>query len=203
MNPIFVAPDSVKKLELFRLSNDIYEHLLPELSRFLNAFHKTNKPTRYWEIITGVWLRMFVDAVVSRAHIAQALENHESNLTLLTSDSDDSVNSVASKDLSTFQSALKSSDWNSRIYSDVFMHLKGLSKEKELAPAVDNQYEKQESKRLGRSYVSSTYLPRQMELFLALTLGTSPIGFNERPHLTSRLMRQSEHFVFNIRKIML
>jgi putative transferase (TIGR04331 family) len=174
LNPVFVAPDSVKKLELFQLSNDVYEHLLPELSRFLNAFHKTNKPTRYWEIITGVWLRMFVDAVVSRVHIAQSTESYDSYFTMLASDSDDSVNFLATKDLSTFQSALKSSDWNSRIYSDVFMHLKGLSKEKELAPAVDNQYEKQESKRLGRSYVSSTYLPRQMELFLALTLGTFP-----------------------------
>jgi putative transferase (TIGR04331 family) len=117
---------------------------------------------------------MFVDAVVSRAHLAQALENHDSNFTPLTSNSDDSVNSLTSKDLSTFQSALKSSDWNLRIYSDVFMHLRRLSKEKELALAVDNQYEKQESKRLGRSYVSSTYLPRRMELFLALTLGTFP-----------------------------
>ena len=128
MNPVFVAPDSVKKLELFQLSNDVYEHLLPELSRFLNAFHKTNKPTRYWEIITGVWLRMFVDAVVSRVHIAQSTESYDSYFTMLASDSDDSVNFLATKDLSTFQSALKSSDWNSRIYSDVFMHLKGLSK---------------------------------------------------------------------------
>jgi putative transferase (TIGR04331 family) len=174
LNPVFVAPDSVKKLELFQLSNDVYEHLLPELSRFLNAFHKTNKPTRYWEIITGVWLRLFVDAVVSRVHIAQSIENLDSNLTVLTSVSDDLVDSVASKDLSTFQSALKSPDWNAQLYGDVFMHLKGLSKEKELALAVDIQFEKQASKRLGRSYISSTYLQRRMELFLALALGTFP-----------------------------
>jgi len=118
---------------------------------------------------------MFVDAVVSRVHIALSIDYQQSQINVITSDSDDDqVNSVANKDLSSFQSAFKSSDWNSRIYSDVFMHLRGLSKKKELALAVDNQYEKQESKRLGRSYVSSTYLPRRMELFLALTLGTFP-----------------------------
>ena len=48
--------DIEKKKKDFVYLNDLYPRLLKSFCNFLNFYHKTNKPERYWHIIIGPWL---------------------------------------------------------------------------------------------------------------------------------------------------
>lgn len=52
----------------------VHDHLLGELSRWLNEVHRVNSGQRYWQILLGPWLSGFVDVFYDRyVHITEAL----------------------------------------------------------------------------------------------------------------------------------
>ena len=46
--------------------NDLYEKILPEVSKNLNKIHDVNHSIRYWRIIVGLWLLAFIHVFYDR-----------------------------------------------------------------------------------------------------------------------------------------
>ena len=56
-------------------TSDLYEKILPLLGKSLNAIHGKERSYRYWRILLGPWLRLYLSVVYDRfVHIKQALE---------------------------------------------------------------------------------------------------------------------------------
>lgn len=57
--------------------NRIYEQLLPILGSALNAIHGKNHSSRYWRILIGPWLQLYLSVIYDRfVHIRRALDQH-------------------------------------------------------------------------------------------------------------------------------
>ncbi len=168
----FVEPSPSTREQLFLKSNSIYEAISTDLADYLNYYHCLTKPKRYWEIIFGVWLRTFIDSVITRCHtVEELIRTHESiRIVPFNPTRGEQIHST----LSEFQSAMKSVAWNSSIYLDLFelyckkssiKELDYIRPEIEITPPL---------KRFGPTYISSSYLPRKIEVSLALRLRTIP-----------------------------
>ena len=51
------AVTSDAKLHCFQLSESVHSSLRAQIADALNQSHQFSKSTRYWEILTGAWLR--------------------------------------------------------------------------------------------------------------------------------------------------
>lgn len=59
--------DDCKKLYRdYLYLNNLYEEILPELSKSLNKIHGVNHSARYWRIIVGLWLLAFIHVIYDR-----------------------------------------------------------------------------------------------------------------------------------------
>ena len=169
---VSIAPKLADKQELFELTNKIFESTLDEIVSVLNTYHSTSKSKRYWEIIVGVWLRMFIESVATRTLIVQSVLKNDQNIEIVVSP--DLLLSNFPNSLQDFQADMKSISWNASVYNNIFDILNG---KRQQNPFVNNSREAITSpvrKRFGPSYLSSTYLPRLKEFQLAIKLGSIP-----------------------------
>ena len=97
----------------------IYNSLITELSYFLNKFHNKQLSVKYWEIIIGPWLKIFLTIVRERfSSLNIAIKNYDINEVALTdfNDEDFYVHNVddfeekASKNIN---------GWNSMLYAKI------------------------------------------------------------------------------------
>jgi len=169
---ISIAPNPEEKQELFELTNKIYESTLDELVKVLNAYHSTSKSRRYWEIIVGIWLRLFIEAVVTRIVIVQSVLRSDKDTNIIVSP-DLPVN-CSPQCLQDFQAGLKSISWNASVYRNIFEIFNGKYQQNTFGIDTRAAIVSPVSKGFGPSYLSSTYLPRLKELQLAIRLGSVP-----------------------------
>jgi len=167
-----IAPKLEEKQELFDLTNKIYESTLDEITIVLNAYHSTSKSKKYWEIIVGVWLRMLIEALATRAQIVQSILKIDRDTKIVASL--DLLSSNAPQSLQDFQADLKTVSWNASVYNDIFEILNGKRQQNTFAKIPHEIIAPPVSKRFGPSYLSSTYLPRQKEFQLAIKLRSIP-----------------------------
>jgi putative transferase (TIGR04331 family) len=169
---VSVIPTVSEKQELFDLSNKIYEYTLDEIVRVLNTYHTTSKSKRYWEIIVGVWLRMFIESVATRTLIVQSVLKNDKDTNIVVSP--DLPLSYSPQCLQDFQADLKTVSWNANVYNDIFEILSGKRQQNTFVKIPREIIASPISKRFGPSYLSSTYLPRQKEFQLAIKLRSIP-----------------------------
>ena len=167
-----IAPSPDEKLELFELTNEIYELTLDEITSVLNAYHLTSKSRKYWEIIVGVWLRMLIESVATRTLIVQLILENDKDTELVISP--DLLSTEAPQSLQDFQADMKSISWNASVYNNIFDILKRKHQQNTFVKVSRDAITSPVHKRFGPSYLSSTYLPRRQELLLALKLGSIP-----------------------------
>lgn len=161
-----------EKRELFELTNTIYESSLGEIANALNTYHSTSKSKKYWEIIVGIWLRMFIESVATRTLIVQSILNIDRESKIVVSP--DLASSNAPQLLQDFQADLKTIAWNASVYNNIFEILNGNHQQNTSVTISREMIAPPVRQRLGPSYLSSTYLPRRQELLLALKLGSIP-----------------------------
>ena len=162
---------SDNKLGCFELSESVYLSLSMQIADALNQSHQCSKSTRYWEILTGSWLRLFIDLLISRIFIVAKLRAMYPDIQLVSADATKSRR--APFNTADFHSLTKSTEWNSLVYADLW----NTARAEHIAPhdrtfrTAQTQPKSQSSKRSG-CVLSATYLPRTQELLLQLRLGT-------------------------------
>jgi putative transferase (TIGR04331 family) len=169
---VLVTPTVNEKQELFELSNKIYESTLDEIVRVLNTYHTTLKSRRYWEIIVGVWLRMFIESVATRTLIVQSVLKNDKDTNIVVSS--DSLVNCSPQCLQDFQADLKSVSWNAGVYSNIFDILNANHSQNTFTSNLMTASSPLICDNFGPSYLSSTYLPRLQEFLLAMKLGSIP-----------------------------
>jgi putative transferase (TIGR04331 family) len=72
-----------KRLFAARYADAVYELLLPKLAHSLNKIHQAAHGVRYWRIVAGPWLHMFVSVLYDRyARMKLALEDFPGLITI-------------------------------------------------------------------------------------------------------------------------
>lgn len=168
---VVTTASSDNKLLCFQLSESVHDYLSAQLADALNQSHQCRKSTRYWEILTGSWLRLFIDLVISRIFIVSKLKTLYPALQLVCAN--DTKIRRAPFNTADFHALTKSTEWNSLVYADLWNSARSehISPHKRTSETARAQLKPQPSKRSG--YVlSATYLPRMQELLLQLRLGT-------------------------------
>ncbi len=166
-----VSPDD--KLRCFQSSLTSHTRLSDLLSDGLNHAHQLNKSDRHWKILTGAWLRLFIDLLVSRIFTITALRVTHPNLQLVSAH--ESTIRRAPFSTADFHTLTKFTEWNSLIYADLWdftgvqLTAATLSHQRIVSVKPELQLSK-----LSGFVLSATYLPRMQEVFLQLRLGTKP-----------------------------
>ena len=166
-----VTPDD--KLRCFEVSQSLHATISRDLATVLNQFHQMDESERYWSIITGVWLRSFIDLVVSRTVVLTRIQRQHNDLELIATDP--AFCTRAAGNYVEFHSFTKSPEWNSIVFSDIWTHcstVEGFTPQKFIDLNPDSSTK---THAIGSKYVlSATYLPRLREAVLSMTLGSSP-----------------------------
>jgi len=96
---------------------DLYEVILQELSEKLNLIHDVNHSLRYWRILVGPWLLVFIPLLYDRW---ESLQKASSSFSISKTSVLDYANleSIAF-DMSHFEHLMKTDHWNHFIYSSI------------------------------------------------------------------------------------
>jgi len=188
------------------------DQLFPVLCDVLNQHHGTQHGSRFWRIILGGWLRVYIHVIYNRSKtIEQCLQTYELSGTTIFGD--DSY-SLATFDLLSLHGACNDDQWNSILYAKVFEQLGGLECPVEviscpktkyfrwakavrkgfLNELISKQKRKIASKVMGLlvrdndAFITNSYLPVAGQIKLALALGQAPqLWFSQNLELTSSL----------------
>jgi len=102
------------KKDFFYLEN-FKERLLEELVVFLNDFHKTSYPKRYWRIIIGPWLINFIAVIFDRWEIIKSISNNFENFDTHLIFTKQEI----PKDFFEFRNQLDDDLWNHVLFSEI------------------------------------------------------------------------------------
>lgn len=95
----------------------VHAKLLKALTARLNQFHRTDRSIRFWTILVGPWLHMFVESLFDRySSIRKAKETYPSLHTLLP---EYSAQKWIPRDFSQFLKWLPCDDYNQHLYAEV------------------------------------------------------------------------------------
>jgi len=103
--------------------NDKYEYLLAALTNALNRLHKTDHGERYWRILLGPWLQLYVPIMYDRLKYIQAALDSYPDLTTIVLDEN---SFVIPRDTYEFFKLSSDDPYNLQLYSRI---LKVLGKE--------------------------------------------------------------------------
>ena len=115
--------NDIETKEDIKIINNLYYDLLIDLSEFFNKFHKKNHSKKFWEIIVGPWLKVFLSIVYERfISIQKVLSNDEIEEIILVKHlkydfSNDNVHDLeikASKNIN---------QWNTVLYTNIYEFL--------------------------------------------------------------------------------
>ncbi len=140
--------NSNKLFQDFIYLEGIYERYLDLLADRLNAIHKTSFSVRYWRILVGPWLKIFLQIFYDRyLSIASAIETRKvSNTWLPTWNSNDFI----PIDFKSFTAWHNEDPYNHYLYGWLMQNLEGISYEiKEDIPCLLPEETKRASQSLG------------------------------------------------------
>ncbi len=110
--------DNSDKLDKdYKYLYELYYRLLKSLCTKLNSIHSLQKSERYWQIIIGPWLEMFLVCVFDRwESLKNALNNYEITNTYSFKNS---YYDLIASDLSEFQRLIQSERWNNYLLTEI------------------------------------------------------------------------------------
>jgi putative transferase (TIGR04331 family) len=166
-----VSPED--KLRCFQVSLTSHTRLSSLLGIGLNDAHQLDRSDRHWKILTGTWLRLFVDLLVSRIFTITALRATHPNLQLVAAD--ESIIRRTPFSTADFHTLTKFAEWNSLIYSDLWDFARTQLTSATLShQRIESAKPELQLSKLSGFVLSATYLPRIQEVLLQLRLGTKP-----------------------------
>jgi putative transferase (TIGR04331 family) len=115
--------DDRKKLFVdYQYIRDLHERLLYKIAADLNKIHGVDHTVRYWRILIGPWLMMFLPALFDRwESVNAAIASFPNARTIVT---DESIVQVTPQSMDDFCTNITNDKWNHGIYSQVFKYLK-------------------------------------------------------------------------------
>ena len=116
--------DREKMHQDYQCLDRVYERYLPAVAQKLNKLHSTNYSLRYWRIIIGPWLNLFVGIIYDRYLSIQAAKN--SGLVTNTWVSSFRSSDFLAKDLLDFQKWSFTDAWNHFIYCEIIKSMGGI-----------------------------------------------------------------------------
>ena len=180
-------PDRYNVIDDFNYCSDLYEKILPEVSKILNRIHKKNFNLEFWNIFMGPWLEQFISIINDRWKRLINFKNKNlftNTLVIKYKDEDIAIN-----DYTDFNCDIEKDYWNSIIYSKIL-------KFNNLCDIDEVPYEKKiivDKTKLNISHLLkkkqkylflNTYLKRKDEIYINLKLKQFPIfrkKFNALP----------------------
>lgn len=69
--------NSKDKVRDIKKNIKIYNHFLRELTIFLNNFHQKQYSQRYWEIMIGMWLYLFISSITFKWNLIESLKDRK------------------------------------------------------------------------------------------------------------------------------
>ena len=181
-----------RRFQAYLYTEDIYKSTISELANTLNNVHGTTYPVRYWKILCGPWLRLFINSLYHKWEcINDAIPQYNVNNTFLVEGIDDKHIPF---DMFDFEGIMVSDQWNHYL-SGLIINEIGLSVGLNIAKPI---YEGnalsvfQESSykarllsmasgfaiklfnRKAAVFISQPYLPKVMTLLLGARLHSVP-----------------------------
>jgi putative transferase (TIGR04331 family) len=99
----------------FSYLNTFYDKLFPHLTEYLNKIHNTNFDVKYWKIVVGPWLKIFIQIIFDRW---EQVNNTQKRFELLTTVvSSERVEEYVPLDMLQFANYFSNDSWNFVIYS--------------------------------------------------------------------------------------
>ena len=173
---------------------ELHEILLKRLQTVLNDYHHTNYSLRYWRIVIGPWLAIFIPAVYDRwEQLKNAMKRYDYDATFLNKNI---ASDLIRADYLSSAICLQDDGWNHSLYSDIiekeYAYLRGslftnirsqtnkkISKStflKKLISALDIILSKIKPN-YNVAFISS-YLDPFTKIILALKLGQFPRSYS-------------------------
>lgn len=112
--------DPQERHEAHYYVSTVYERLLPALGEALNATHKINHGARYWRILLGPWLQLYIPVVYDRYVCLQKALAKYPNLTSIVLSADTAITPT---DFDEFFRLTQEDLYNLQIYSHIFRFL--------------------------------------------------------------------------------
>ena len=110
----------------------LYERLLKELARQLNQIHNVNHSLRYWRILIGPWLGIFVQIIFDRWKMLKlSLDEYEVDSCNV---HPEDVENFIPQDTHSFINFVVSDSWNEMIYSHLLRLIPNKLDVNELTP---------------------------------------------------------------------
>ena len=100
--------------------NDFYEYILKKLSSILNKIHKEKNSIKFWRILIGPWLGMFMHIYYSKWNTVNLLNKKKVNfyINFINTEEDSNV-PLHTQD---FRDLSKQEIWNQILYQKIFLH---------------------------------------------------------------------------------
>jgi putative transferase (TIGR04331 family) len=151
------------KSEWFNETNIVFQQVLDRVASNLNQIHSVNYSTRYWNIFVGLWLQQFVDLVIAQL----------SNPSLIAITN--SGHFPPAQSTREFQQFAKNEKFVRQLGSDIssksyFIKVNAVVHTKSTFEAFSIE----PTQKLGRTFLSATYLPRFSEAKLQIRFGRLP-----------------------------
>jgi putative transferase (TIGR04331 family) len=109
--------DGSKFKDDYHYLDKIYEEMLIDFSNHLNNFHNVNHSTRYWRILIGSWLGVFIQVLYDRwVMLNYASKNYEIKECIVL---DKNFDSVVPKNAQEFSAMVTGDYWNEAIYAEL------------------------------------------------------------------------------------
>ena len=166
------------KSEWFNETNIVFQQVLDQVAVNLNEIHSVQYSTRYWNIFVGAWLQQFVDMVIIR--ISETDRNSTTQLT--------APETKPAASLREFNQHAKTTVFIESLHEDVLRYSKEFSSQTAVSRPTHKFQPTQTTKaKLGKPFVSATYLPRYMESLLQLRFGRLPrhLRYSQIPNSTN------------------
>jgi putative transferase (TIGR04331 family) len=166
------------KSEWFQETTVTFQQVLDQVASNLNEIHSVNYSTRYWNIFVGEWLQHFVDMVMFRM-----FEIHGNKRVPI-----GTQKFLPTTSLRAFNDLAKRSSFVEKLHADVLQELKNPSGTTTINVESSGWSSAlSQDVKLGRKFVSATYLPRLTEYLFQLRFGRFPhrLNFSNTPSSTN------------------
>lgn len=166
--------------DLYQQTQQLHSHLSVDLASALNSYHRLAFSNRYWNVITGPWLRSFSDNLVLRwAYINQAISEFNANESYSSIDDDDLGNHP--RNFLEYRNSQKGQAWNQYMYSKMWSLMSSSQLPSPMETRIGELNLLPVDLATGRNSASSkrviltnTYLRRSSQVVLTMLMGSRP-----------------------------
>lgn len=109
--------DRGSRFNAYQYTQDLYQETINELADYLNRIHGVSYPVRYWKILCGPWLRLFINSLYHKWEcIDVVVKRGDSVKTICLNINDEQI---VPNDMKEFEALMVSDEWNHYHFSKI------------------------------------------------------------------------------------